>query len=350
MPFKDFPADDQGIQLLQRSLGRSRLAHAYLFAGPDPEKLESVARTLAMTLNCLKPVQENGQPVDACGLCAPCRKIASGSFADVRWVRPESKMRVVTVDQMRELIQQMNLKPSEGKYKVHIVVAADRLNPNAANAFLKTLEEPPERSVLVLLTSEPQRMLDTITSRCMRLNFAGLGAKQWTQEQLEWLASLGSMAATQQKSLLGRYRILDVLLGRLGQIKTAITEQMEAASPGEKFKDAEKTLRDRWDDELKAAIEAEYRRQRGEILTLFQDWLRDIWLLTIFRSDSKAGSEPGAAPLMSFTLKETETVASRLTPARAAENLKTLEQLQRWLGTNVQEALAMELGLLKLHF
>src|SRR5213592_2285026 len=173
MAFKDFPAQEQGVQLLQRSLKRGRLAHAYLFTGHQLDELEALARTLAKTLNCSQPTKADGKPVDCCDACLACRKINGDNHADVYWVRPESKSRVIVIEQMRELMQVIHLKPTEAEYKVAVIVAADRLNVQAANAFLKTLEEPPAKSVLILLSTEPQRLLETILSRCLRLNFAG---------------------------------------------------------------------------------------------------------------------------------------------------------------------------------
>src|SRR6185436_1663393 len=108
-----------------------------------------------------------------------CRKIEGETHSDMHWVRPESKSRIVSVDQMRELMREIQLKPSEAEVKVAVIVAADRLNTQAANAFLKTLEEPPAKSVLILLSTEPQRLLETILSRCLRLNFGAEGARKW---------------------------------------------------------------------------------------------------------------------------------------------------------------------------
>src|SRR5207248_414743 len=92
---------------------------------------------------------------------------------DISWIRLESKSRVITIEQMRDLMQTVHLKPTVAAFKFGMIVAADRLNVQAANAFLKTLEEPPPNSVLVLLSSEPQRILETILSRCLRLTFPG---------------------------------------------------------------------------------------------------------------------------------------------------------------------------------
>src|SRR5688572_6804994 len=141
MAFKDFPAQEQGVRLLQRSLERGRLAHAYLFIGHQLDQMEDISRTLAKTLNCLQPIKSDGAKIDCCDKCLSCRKIDHHTHPDVHWVRPESKSRVIIIDQVRELIQAINLKPGEAEYKVATILAADRLNVQAANAFLKTLEE-----------------------------------------------------------------------------------------------------------------------------------------------------------------------------------------------------------------
>jgi DNA polymerase-3 subunit delta' len=389
MAFTDFPGQEQGVQLLQRSLARGRLAHGYLFTGHQLDQLEALARALAKTLNCLQPVKQGGVAIDCCDQCLSCQKVEHDTHADVFWVRPESKLRQIRIGQItrreesppRVLLDVVNLKPTESQYKIGIIVAADRMNENAANAFLKTLEEPPPHSVLILLTTEPQRVIETIRSRCLRLNFAGEGPQQLAPPQLEWLASFSEMAAADQKSLLGRYRLMDVLLKKLNAVKESIDETLTARSPLEKYEDVEEQLRDKWDQELKAAIEAEYRRQRADFLLAMQWWLRDVWVQTLGQDQglkskvqslkSKVESvEPtigagGAAPntinyqpstidssesLLVFPqMTGTQCVAQRISPKQAMENLRVMEQLQRWLSTNVQEALALEVGLLKLH-
>jgi DNA polymerase-3 subunit delta' len=341
MAFKNLPTQTQAVQLLQRSLARGRLGHAYLFTGDQLDELELLARTLAKTLNCQEPIKTGGVATDCCDECLSCRKIDHESHADIHWARPESKSRIITVEQMRNLMQQIQLKPAEAEYKVAVIGGADRLNAQAANAFLKTLEEPPPKSVLILLSTEPSRILETILSRCLRLNFSGEGARPLDAMQSEWLEHFGALAASEQKSLMGRYRLLDVLLQRLGEIRSCVDELLTARSPLEKYDEVEKDLRGKWEVELTAAIEAEYRRHRADLLLLVQWWLRDVWLHTL-----AAGKELLKLPKISGA----ETVARRITSHQALENLQTLEQTQRLLHTNVQEALALEVSLLKLHF
>src|SRR5262249_30430106 len=114
MAFTDFSQEQDSIELLQRSLARRRLGHAYLFHGADLVELEAVARTLAKTLNCEKPKRQDrgGLPVDCCDTCLNCRKIDAGTHPDVFWLRPESKLRVIRIEQIRDLLQTIYLKPT----------------------------------------------------------------------------------------------------------------------------------------------------------------------------------------------------------------------------------------------
>lgn len=353
MAFKDFPEQEQG-GLLQRSLERGRLGHAYLFTGHELSELEALAEMLARTLNCQQPVRgKNGVAIDCCDKCVNCRRIANGNHPDVHWVRPESKSRIISVEQMRELMQEFNLKPTEAEYKVAVILAADRLNVQAANAFLKTLEEPPPKSILILLSTEPQRLLETIVSRCLRLNFAGDGPRPLAPAEMEWLAAFSEMAAAEQKSLLGRYRLTDVLLQKLNAMKASIEESLTARSPLQRYEDVDKELREKWEDELAAAIEAEYRRQRTDLLAILQRWLRDVWVEAIetgMQNEECRMKNEGMTELLNFPqLDGTRRVAARISPAAAVENLQIIEGTQRLLHTNVQEALALEVGLLKLN-
>ncbi|MEI7731064.1 MAG: DNA polymerase III subunit [Verrucomicrobiota bacterium] len=342
MAFKDFPNQEQVVTLLQRSLERGRLGHAYLFIGLELGVLETMARTLAKTLNCQNPPHRGatGLATDCCDHCLTCRKINEDLHADIHWIRPESKMRQISVDQIRELMGTVNLKPTEAEFKVSVLVAADRLNVSAANAFLKTLEEPPANSILILLSTEPQRLLETILSRCLRLTFAAGSAVQTDAKTLTWLGQFVAEAAQGNRSLLGRYKLLALLVQRLGEMKAEIQETLTARSPIQKYEEAEPGLVEKWERELSAAVESEYRRQRMELLAVFEWWMRDVWLLTL-------GAAEGLFTFPQFS-SQSEIVAKRIQAREALENLDEIERTQRLLHTNVQEALALEVGLLKL--
>lgn len=341
MGFSEFNNHASGA-LLQRSLERGRLGHAYLFTGDQLDTLERLARVLAKTLNCENPPSRGagGVATDCCDRCLSCRKVEEDNHADVRWVRPESKTRVITIDQMREIMQAVSLKAGERAWKVAVIVAADRLNVQAANAFLKTLEEPPPRSTLILLSRDPQKLLETILSRCLRVHLAGTGASRESGAHQEWLAGFARRVADTKAGILERYRLLGQLLSKLAEMKASIEAAMTKRSPLETHEDIDARLRERWEDELSAAVEAEYRRQRGELLESLQGWLRDVWLFTLGN-----GADRWFHPTLQVATGE---VGSRISTRDAQHNLTVIEETQRLLGTNLQEALTLEVGLLKL--
>jgi len=350
VPLAEFTTQKDVVTLLQRSLGHGRLGHAYLFTGQDLGELENVGRALAQTLNCLDPSPSSttGKASDACGQCVSCRKTAEATHPDFMVVKPESKLRQIKIGQIvrrpnsppRVLHELVYQKAVEGGYKVALLVAADRLNEDAANALLKTLEEPPERTVFILLSTEPERLLDTIRSRCLVLTFAGDGHRQFGERELEWLQGFASMAARGEKDLFGRYRLLGTLLQQLAELNEAIMMEVEEASPLRQHEEVPAELREQWEEENKAASMAEYRYRRANFLAALQGWLRDVWLQA-----SGLGNELAQFPELADS---TQLVGSRLTPREAGENLRLLEQTQRILHTNVAELLALEMGLLKL--
>ena len=334
-------ASSNAWELLRRSLSRDRLAHGYLFLGDDIDLLESGAEALAQTLNCTAPTERSGQgtPLAPCGDCSNCRRITRRNHADVTWVRPENKSRQISADQTREIVRTITLKPMEARHKVAIFVGADRMHTTAANVFLKTLEEPPPGSILILLSTEPGRLLDTILSRCQRVSF-GVSPFRVDPAVQDWVGTFARMAAQGAAGVLARYTLLSTLLASLGQARESIEERLTAASPLSRYPDSTPDQQERWGDELAAGIEAEYRRLRGEYLGGLQAWLRDVWLIA-----SGVGPELSLFPDFSAA---SAAVAGRLQSREALSNLEAWEGTQRLLHTNVQEALALEVGLLRL--
>ena len=327
-------------ELLRRSLARGRLGHAYLFQGDDLDTLEQAATDLAQTLLCGQPLETgpDGQSLRPCGECSQCRRILHRTHPDVTWVQPESKMRQISTAQAREVSRILGLRPSEAPRKIAIFVGADRLHPSAANAFLKTLEEPPAGSILLLLTTEPGRILETILSRCLRLSFGTAGVQVAAPVQA-WIGVFSEAARGRSSGLLARYRLLGQLLETLAESRTRIESSLSADSPLARYADATPDQKEQWERELNAAIEAEYRRHRSEYLAGLHLWLRDVWMTRI--------GSPGDLYLPQLKEAAAE-VASRLTAEEARLNLEAWEMTQRLLHTNVQEALALEVGLLRL--
>ena len=173
MPFRNVVGHGRLLRLIARAVSRDTLPPSLLFVGPDGVGKQLVAVALAQAQNCLAVAEIPPFAVDACGGCSACRKISRRSFADVLVVEPGENGSIV-IDQIRHAVSQSAYRPFEGRRRVVIIRDADRLLPPAQNALLKTLEEPPETSQFILVTSRPDTLLPTVRSRTQRLSFGQL--------------------------------------------------------------------------------------------------------------------------------------------------------------------------------
>ena len=163
--FTDIVGQGPITQTLINAVANERTSHAYLFCGPRGTGKTSTARVLAKALNCTMRPPGVGDP---CGACNNCRAVDDGSFIDIIEVDAASNR---GIDEMRDLREKVRFAPTVGRNKVYIIDEAHQLTEAAVNAFLKTLEEPPPHSVFILATTEPDKLLATITSRCQRFDF-----------------------------------------------------------------------------------------------------------------------------------------------------------------------------------
>ena len=161
--------------LLARAIERHSLPPTLLFAGPHGVGKWAVARAMAQAVNCLEPVRvpDSHLPVDACGKCRSCDRIARNVHVDVIAVEPDDKASI-KIDVVREVLSQTSFRPFEGKKRVVMIREADTLEPAAQNSLLKSLEEPSPATMFVLTTAVPGALLPTVRSRCMRLRFGRL--------------------------------------------------------------------------------------------------------------------------------------------------------------------------------
>ena len=160
--FDDLVGQAHVSRTLKNAVAQNRLAHAYLFVGPRGVGKTSTARILAKSLNCVK-----GPTVTPCGECDNCREIAAGYSLDVIEIDGASNNSVEDVRQLRENVR---YAPAKGRYKIYLIDEVHMLSPAAFNALLKTLEEPPEHVKFIFATTEPQKVLPTILSRCQRFD------------------------------------------------------------------------------------------------------------------------------------------------------------------------------------
>ncbi len=192
MPFKDILGHDREINILKKALSNDRIAHSVLFVGPEGIGKCFTAISLAKSLNCsasndnppLIKGGDTGFKNDFCGGCQNCRDIEKSSYSDVFLIEPrepESKgggvdhvAGKIKIDAVRDAQQRLSYRAVGGGKKVCIVDGAEKMNKEAQNAFLKTLEEPPPDSVIILVVSDGTALLPTIISRCQRINFRPL--------------------------------------------------------------------------------------------------------------------------------------------------------------------------------
>jgi DNA polymerase-3 subunit delta' len=188
MALRDVVGQDRAVSILLKTLERERIPSSYLFTGDSGIGKKFTALNLAKAVNCLTPValqvaSENQKPelrtpnselslVDACDECPSCKKIMAGIHPDFLLISPEGGL--IRIEEIRAIDDVLSLKAFEGRKKVVIVDDAEAMNPFAANAFLKTLEEPPRDSLIILISSSPDLLPDTIRSRCSTIRFAPL--------------------------------------------------------------------------------------------------------------------------------------------------------------------------------
>jgi DNA polymerase-3 subunit delta' len=257
----------------------------------------------------------------------------------VRIVRPQSKSRRIVVDAIRELEKSLYVSSGPSTWKVGVIVDADRMAAAAENAFLKTLEEPPPRTLLLLLTANPGGLLPTVLSRCVRLPLLGKadlteGAAGELVSALDRAAQAGFGSATVALTL------KSVFAGILEQRKA---EAVEAAD--EQLAEEEKALNKgfegdylkRREEALKAAAESEYIEERARLFDVLQSWMADVLRC-------KTG-----APGLDFpdSAARTKAIAASEDLGRLIRRMEALGELRSTLDTNAQEQLALEVGFLK---
>lgn len=181
--FDDVKGQDAIVTTLKNQIKSGRIGHAYLFCGTRGTGKTSVAKIMAKAVNCENP--KDGSP---CGECAMCKSIATGSSMNVVEIDAASNN---GVDDVRQLRDEVNYSPAEGKYKVYIIDEVHMLSPGAFNALLKTLEEPPSYVIFILATTEVHKIPVTILSRCQRYDFKRITVELITERLKELMAVEG---------------------------------------------------------------------------------------------------------------------------------------------------------------
>jgi DNA polymerase-3 subunit delta' len=285
MSWRQVRGHDDLIAAFGRAVARGRLAHAYLFVGPPGVGKRLFARQLGKTLLCESPPAGRW---DSCDACAACALVVAGTHPDLFAVaRPDEKLEM-PIEVIRELCNGLSLKPARGGRKIAIVDDADDLNEESANSFLKTLEEPPPGSLLVLIGTSVDRQLATVRSRCQVIPFAPL-TDELVEELLRGDALLESADVARLARLSGGSPGLarDLADPKLWAFRTQVLEELARAKP-----DSPKLFRE-WqsllDDVGKDA--GAQRRRASLVLRLLIDGFRDALRIATSGADARSASE-----------------------------------------------------------
>jgi DNA polymerase-3 subunit delta' len=311
------------IGLLRRAHDQKRLGHAYLISGPAGSGKREVAAELASTVN---------------GTAAG--DVFSSKAREIFVAEPESKSRRILIEQIRELEHGLQMRAAEGRRKVAIIAEADRLQPQAANAFLKTLEEPPANSLLLLLSALPEALPDTIVSRCISIPLAANGEEIEIPERAELVELLRDAAREKNWSIQQAYRVAQGMQSLLGEIREQIKAQTAKALENEEARYRNSTdgawLDDR-EDYYKALAESLYIQRRAALVEVLLEFWSDV-----LRACSKVARRD-----LSAAKKETAALADRFSTPEVLRRIQRLEELRDNLGRNIQEALAFEVAFLQ---
>ncbi len=310
------------VHLLRQALEEGELSHAYLFTGPSGIGKGTLARALAAALLC----QGDPRP---CRECRSCHLVATGNHPDLFWVQPESEAGRLKVEQVRELQRHLSLTPNMATHRVAILDRFDQATPSAANALLKTLEEPPEFVILILLAPDTDSLLPTIVSRCQVVPLRPIPVPQIAAAlQTHW----GVEAETA--------RLLAHLSGgRLGWAVRAATEPGLLRRRQQRIEEMVALLQAPLTDRFRYAAElARDPEAAQEALDLWAGWWRDILLLT-----GGAGENRGESLLTNLDQRaRLEQMATRFTPAQAVAHIQAIRTAMDRLRRNANPQLTLE--------
>lgn len=320
MGFNNIIGHDEIIKHLKNAIQTGKISHSYILTGEPGSGKKLMASTFAMTLQC------DARGTDPCQKCDSCKKAAGKNHPDIIMVSHE-KAGTISIDEIRDqVIHDVDIKPYCSPYKIYIVADADMMTPQAQNALLKTIEEPPEYAVLMLLTSNADSLLPTIQSRCVRLDLKVVDdslVKQYLMERLhvpDYEAELDASYAQ----------------GSIGKAKAAATSQefsemTQSALKILKYANSMEVY------ELADAIKnlSTEKHNINDYLDIFQFWFRDVLMFKATRE------------IDNLVFKQEINFIKEQASVRSYENLeKILEALEKTkvrLRANVNFELALEL-------
>jgi DNA polymerase-3 subunit delta' len=310
------------LDYLRRAHEQNRLAHAYLISGPPGSGKQQLAAELASLVN--------GTAAD---------DVFSAKAREIFVARPESKSRRIVIEQIRDLEHALQMRAGNGRRKVAIISDADRLQPQAANAFLKTLEEPPKDSLLLLLSALPEALPETILSRCIAISLARDRQPEVSDEERKLVELLQEGSHERSWTIQFAYRLAQEFQRLLRSVREDVKRETDEALKEEqtRYKDATDGV---WLEEreqyYKARTESLYLQRRASLIETLFAWWSDV-----LRANS--GVRQRSLPRAQ---EKTAALARRFSKAEILKRIQCLEELRDHLDRNIQEALAIEVAFL----
>lgn len=315
----------EALALLTAAHRDARLGHAYLITGPTGSGKRQLAADIFRLINHLPPTSDD----------------LLATHPDAHTVEPESKSRRIVIEQIRELERALHMKSGQLEKKLGVIIEADRLQPQASNAFLKTLEEPPANSMLLLLTAAPEMLLDTILSRCLILQLrspAEIVRSPWELQLLTVLSEYFSIPGP---------RDLPQIFGLVRDFQDVLADCKDtiAAENKTELKAEEKHLKgivearylEKLEEQYEAIGAARSQRERTNLIELLTTWWTDV-------SRARAGAPHLDLPHYAV---QTKWLAQQEDTMATLERLEALENLKTHLAQNINEPLALEAAFLK---
>ncbi|HEY6085898.1 MAG TPA: DNA polymerase III subunit delta' [Nitrospira sp.] len=270
MPFRDIIGHGNAIAALQAAVAHRRLAHAYLFYGERAVGKRLTALRFAQALHCER--LETSQAIDACGICRSCQQVQARTHPDFFIIEPDKELATpqIKIEQIRDIEQQVVYRPLIGERKICLIDEADRMTISAANALLKTLEEPPDHCLFLLISSRPAALPMTIRSRCQTLRFSAPALTQ--VEGALILKREIPPADARLLALTSEGRIGEALSADAKDIRARQQELLDLVRP-ESLRSVTTIL---------SSAEALFKNDRAqEVLSWLARWIRDIVVLHV---------------------------------------------------------------------
>lgn len=277
MKFSDIVGQQTAKKFLGQVLASAKVPHAYLFTGIPGVGKTSTAMAFAMSLNC----KEGSRGPDGCGQCASCRQLLGGNHPDFITIRPEDQ--TIKIEQIKELNRSLGFAPMSGGYRVCVIHQADTMSEEAANSFLKTLEEPPPGNILILKVMEPLDLLPTIVSRCQKVPFRPLAfadIAQWLVNNKGIEKDTALLLAGISEGSLGR--AIKMWEGDFLEKRRAWLNRM-VTLPGLSKADALNMALECAKEDRKKGINIPSSGEAGmlDMLSVWTNWFRDLLVLRV---------------------------------------------------------------------